>query len=285
MILVGVAAFAIGLTSPGLDVLGPFVAFLTLLVAIGVLYALSRPPAGPLPSWTRDGGLLDRAPERSPEPATVSGTGFVAVVEEAAVRAREERTVEAGFDVLRPHLRETLRGVLAQAHADPDAVESVIANGTWTADPTVAAILAPDLERPDWPLRKRVLAWLFPERVLRATSRTAVQAIADVAGETLPEIPGQRVARTHRRLEPTLAELQRGVDGELQRALDPLDTSPSQLSGDDPVGDPTLTQPGDPAEGASADSAGSHPSTDWAQPTLDGQLRESQDPTQESDRP
>jgi hypothetical protein len=269
-----------------MGVLEPLMAGLTILIGLGFLYGFTRPQDGPTQPWRRDGGLTDRAPERSPEDDPIAGTAFASVVEEAGIVARDEGSVDAGFDALRPHLQQTLRGVLIQRDHDPSGVDALLESGEWTDDPTAAAMLSPERPLPDWPMLKRFRAWLVPERVLRAESRRAVQQIADVAGETLPVIPGQRVPQTRRRLEPALAELQQGVDGELQRALDPLDTSPGRVAADEEMiaDSPDAVEANESGDAAADIPTTRDPGNTWTQPTLEGQLRASTDATVEDDQ-
>lgn len=225
--LVGAVAFL--LTNPGTALDNPGLIALAVLVGIaGFIGALlkiaSGEPADDVAAapWADSGAFVERAPERSAADHELSGQQLAATVEDAAQTARDEGTVAAGVEVVRPRLRETLLSVLVQSGTDRATAERRLAAGTWTEDPTAAALLDDEVDHPGWSLRERFRAWLFPERVLRRDVQTTMQAIAAVADRELATVPGQHAPRTVPVLKPTLADLQRGADGQLQRAVDPL---------------------------------------------------------------
>jgi hypothetical protein len=172
--------------------------------------------------WEEAGVLVERAPERSPAEYDLSGERLAGVVAAAGEAAREDGTVAAGVDVIRPHLREALMGVFVQGGTDRATAEATLAEGTWTDDATAAAVLDDAVDHPGWSMLQRFEAWLFPEQVLREEVRRAMQAIATVADRELPTVPGQHAPRTVPVLAPTLEDLRRGADGHLQRAVEPL---------------------------------------------------------------
>lgn len=172
--------------------------------------------------WEESGVLVERAPERSPAAYDLSGEALADVVAAAGEAAREDGTVAAGVDVVRPHLREALLGVFVQGGTDRSTAEALLARGSWTDDATAAAVLDDAVDHPGWSVLQRFEAWLFPEQVLREEVRRAMQAIATVADRELPTVPGQHAPRTVPVLAPTLEDLRRGADGHLQRAVEPL---------------------------------------------------------------
>ena len=82
-----------------------------LVVVVGVIGALvklagSGPGEGVASApWEEAGVLVERAPERSPAEYDLSGERLPGVVAAAGEAAREDGTVAAGVDVIRPHLR------------------------------------------------------------------------------------------------------------------------------------------------------------------------------------
>lgn len=222
-------AFGLLLANPGpafdgvltiaLAVLVGFVAALVVLVKIAT--AGGDADVAPAP-WEESGALVERAPERSPADYDLSGERLAGVVEEAGATARDEGTVAAGIEVVRPHLRRALLEVLAQAGTEKVTAEHALARGTWTDDVIAAAALDESVGHPGWSFLERFEAWLFPEQVVRREVRRAMQAIARVADRELPTVPGQHAPRTVPVLQPTLEDLRRGADGHLQRAVDPL---------------------------------------------------------------
>ena len=173
------------------------------------------------PPWTEAGALVDGTPEETADPADVTGAALATLVDEACDRAREAETVDDGFEVVRPPLRETLAEVLVAGGTDPEAVEAVLVTGEWTDDPVAAAVVDETVQRPSGTLRERIRAWLFPERVVRRETARAVRAVAEAADEALPPVVGQRAPRTVPTLAPSLGSLQRAADGTLQRASGP----------------------------------------------------------------
>jgi len=229
-IALGAVALLVGRAgSPGTGV----AAFAALLAIFGVVAAiwklLGTPGAGDStvlrPPWTDDGALFDLAPERTDRDDTLSGESFAAVLAEAGDAARSAGTTEAGYETVRPVLRRALADALSLGESDRDAVEDAIDDGTWTGDRRAAAVLAPSIAPPPLSLRERIEAWLFPERVVRRRLQVAVQAIAEAADGAIPDVPGQNAPRSVPVVQPRVEDLQRGVDGRVQRARDPLATA------------------------------------------------------------
>jgi len=206
--------------------------------------------------WEETGVLVERAPERSPADYDLSGESLADVVAEAGEAARDDGTVAAGVDVVRPHIREALLGVFVQGGTDRETAEATLAEGTWTDDATAAAVLDDAVDHPGWSLFQRFEAWLFPEQVLREEVRRAMQAVAATAERELPTVPGQRAPRTVPVLSPTLEDLRRGADGHLQRAVEPLGGRPRREPGDARASDRSSEAA---AERSGADGGGPRP--------------------------
>ncbi|MFC7141952.1 hypothetical protein ACFQMA_19205 [Halosimplex aquaticum] len=205
------------------------------VIAVAKLYrSADDETVAPAP-WTDDAALVAGMPEETADPADVTGEAFAKVVDEACERAAAGETVEDGFEVVRPRLREALTRVLVAGGTDREGVEDLLASGAWTDDPVAAAVLDERVEPPRRSLRGRIRAWLFPERIVRRQAARAVAAIADAADEELPPVVGQRAPRTVPTLAPALGSLQRSVDGTLQRAS----ASPSVDSAADASGEAT----------------------------------------------
>lgn len=147
------------------------------------------------PPWQAGGTLVDGAPERVPEELSLSGTALSRAIERAGHRARTERTVEAAIADVRPMLRQTVIDALVAGGDDPEAVRQALAEGTWTDDPEAAAVLDESVTPPPRPLRRRVWAWLYPERALRRRVGRATAAVAAAADDALPPVVGQRAPR------------------------------------------------------------------------------------------
>ena len=220
------------------------IAFLAVGIAArkirGSLDAVGDGPAVP---WATEESFATPAPERTARDPPLSSDGLAAVIDDAGATARESGTVADGLAVVRPALREALLEALeAGGRSKTDAVHAV-ATGAWTDDPVAASVLEERIDPPDRPLRDRVRAWLFPERVVRERSRRATAAVAEAADDALPTVPGQTAPRTVPVLQPRLEELERGADGGLQRAVDPTATA----RGPEPVR-PTTADDGTRAE-------------------------------------
>ncbi|QLH83975.1 DUF7269 family protein [Halosimplex pelagicum] len=170
------------------------------------------------PPWDEGGALVDGTPEETADPADVTGDELAALVGDARERARDAETVEEGFAVVRPPLREALTGVLVAGGADTDDADELLATGAWTDDRVAAAVVDERVDLPRVSLRARLRAWLFPERVVRRGTARAVAAIDDAAERELPPVVGQDAPRTVPTLAPALGSLQRAADGTLQRA-------------------------------------------------------------------
>ncbi len=211
--------------------------------------------------WRDAGAIVDRAPERTPADHDLSGERLAGVVEEASATARDDGTVAAGVAVVRPHLREVLLDVLVRGGTDRVAAERLLASGEWTDDATAAAALDGAVDHPGWSPFERFEAWLFPEQAVRREVGLAMGAIARVAEDELPTVPGQRAPRTVPVRRPTLEDLRRGADGHLQRAVDPLGAmTGSEVEGTRRVDDATAV--GDESDPAVADGDERPPSTD-----------------------
>ncbi|PSQ18452.1 hypothetical protein BRD00_05180 [Halobacteriales archaeon QS_8_69_26] len=206
----------------------------------------------PVP-WAEDEEFATPAPERSREEFPLSSDYFARRTSEAGDTARSEGTVDDGIAVLRPELRETLVAVLVGGSHDEASAEHAVETGAWTDDPVATAVVEPGLEMPETSIRRRIEAWLFPERVLRERVRRTVQKIAETADGSLPTVPGQSAPRTVPVLEPRLEELQRGADGRLQRAVDPTVVGPDD---DPPTPDEASGDPDGPAPGSAGADAG-----------------------------
>lgn len=195
-----------------------------LVVLIGAVVALAkilRSGSGGRrtpPPWTADGAIVQSAPETGPEDERVSGTALTSVVEAGGKRARRAGTVEAGLSTVRPALRETLHAALVQGGRDREAAERALADGSWTDDQAAAALLDEQVTPPERTFRRRLWAWLFPERAVRRRTARAVRAIGDAADESLPPVIGQDAPRSVPVVTPTLDDLRRTADGRLQRA-------------------------------------------------------------------
>ncbi|ELY53967.1 DUF7269 family protein [Natronolimnohabitans innermongolicus] len=179
----------------------------------------------PAVSWTNADGFAAPAPERSDQSPALSSGSLASVLEEAAERAGDGGDVEDGIEVVRPSLRTALVEALAADGTPRAEVENALESGEWTEDRVAASVLDSSVQPPDRPFRERLRAWLFPERVVRERSRRAVNAVATAANEALPTVPGQSAPRTRPVLQPRLEELNRGADGQLQRAVDPMATA------------------------------------------------------------
>lgn len=174
----------------------------------------------PVP-WTDDDAYATPAPERSRRDDRLSSERFATVVRRAGEAAREEGTVADGIAVLRPPLRRALGEALVQGGRTEDAAKRALADGTWTDDPVAASVLEESIAPPRRSIRERIVAWLFPERVVRERARRATAAVAEAADEALPPVPGRAAPRTVPVVQPRLEELRRGADGRLQRAAEP----------------------------------------------------------------
>jgi hypothetical protein len=187
--------------------------------------------------WAADGEVAP-APERTPETRELSGTNLAPVVERAGEAARAEGTVQDGLAVVRPELQTLLTGVLSHGQTSRAAATRAIENGTWTDDRIAAAVLHTQVESPPLSVRERLIAWLFPERAVRDHTGRAVGAIATAADEHLPPVVGQQAPRNVPVVTPTLEDLQRAADGQLQRAIDGIDVAAAPRA-DVPAGSAT----------------------------------------------
>ncbi|MWV40321.1 hypothetical protein [Natrialba sp. INN-245] len=221
----GVALGIAGASGGGQSVQTGFGVLIVLLAAAvagwKVWGALESDGSTPPVPWADDEPFANPAPERTIREPPLSSDGLTAVVEEAGATARKSGTVDDGLDVLRPVLREALVDALVQGGVARADAEAAVSDGSWTDDGVAASVLEETISGPDRSFRKRVYAWLFPERVVRRLARRAMAAVADAADEALPTVPGQTAPRTVPVVQPRLEELTRGADGRLERAVDP----------------------------------------------------------------
>lgn len=227
-ILLGAIALLLGGDSGG-TVVAVLVGLLAIFGVVATVWKLLWTPGGGdssvlRPPWTEDGQLFEQSPERTRDDDVLSGESFAAVLAEADRAARSDGTIEAGLETVRPVLRRGLADALSLG-MDRAAAEASIDDGRWTDDRAAASTLAPSIDPPRLSLRERIEAWLFPERVVRRRLQRTVQAIAEAADEAIPDVPGQNAPRNVPIVQPTLDDLQRGVDGRVQRAIDPLATA------------------------------------------------------------
>lgn len=216
----------VGLASPPTTASGApawlsaLVGLLVVLLSAGKL--LRRPGderVAPAP-WTPEGALIERRPEETPDTDRISGTTFTDHIQAAASAARSEDTVEAGLEAVRTPLRATLVAVLEQGGWDEDRIDAALAEGSWTDDPVAAAVVDERVNPPVRSLRRRVWAWLFPEKAVRHRAALTVGAIATTAEEVLPPVVGQHAPRPVPIVEPTVEDLRRAADGSLRRAVE-----------------------------------------------------------------
>jgi type II secretory pathway pseudopilin PulG len=224
LILVGVALAAVGPPtadlSTGAEVVLAFVVVGALVGAVLKLRGTAGGAGAPGVAWAPGAAFGSPRPEDAATDHDLSGAAVAAVVDRAATRGRE-LGIDEGVAVVRPQLRETLAEALVAGGRERRAVEAAIEDGTWTDDDVAASVLSAAVDPPARSLRHRARAWLYPERAVRRRVRRAVDAVAAVADEALPAVPGEAATRTVPVVRPTLSELQRGVDGRLQAAADP----------------------------------------------------------------
>lgn len=183
---------------------------LTVLVGLGVtLLQLRRPGTDARTAGEGTDRLTAANPERTASDLPVAGRDLAALLERAGAAARDGDTVEDGIAVVRPALRETLTTTLVHGGMEASSAEEAIRTGTWTEDAEAAAVLSPDVPPPRRSIRHRLRGWLYPERTTQDRVARAVQAIAEVAGDALPTIPGETAARTIPVVRPTVEELRR----------------------------------------------------------------------------
>ncbi|PCR91838.1 DUF7269 family protein [Natrinema ejinorense] len=204
---------------------GALVAVLA-LVALGIgLWKLRGTPGSggdaPTIPWAADDRFASPAPERTTRDFALSSDALAGVIEAAGEEARNAGTVADGLEVVRPPLREALLDALEHGGWSRSDAAAALADGSWTDDEVAASVLATEVPLPTRPFRDRVRAWLYPERVVRRRAHRATSAVAEVADEALPTVPGQTAPRNVPVLQPRLEELQRGADGRLQRAIEP----------------------------------------------------------------
>jgi len=248
LMLAGVALAAASPPESGLST-GAELA-LGLVATAGVVAAAAKVHGSADPSddeggvpWADGGDFASPRPENAATDHDLSGAALASAVEEAADRARETG-LDEGVTAVRPRLRETLVAALVAGGRERAAAETAVEEGAWTDDRLAASVLSPAVDPPPRSLRYRTWAWLYPERAVRKRVRRATDAVAAAADEALPAVPGESAARTVPVVRPTLSDLQRGVDGRLQRAVDPtavargpLPPEPSLETDDRPEGE------------------------------------------------
>jgi hypothetical protein len=232
--LFGLALVAIGAVlgvagSPGArgaGAAGILVALVALALGLWkVRGSLDTTADGPAVPWAPDEPFANPAPERTNRDPALSSDAFAGVIETAAEEARSSGTIDDGLEVVRPPLREALLDGLEQGGQSRSAVETALADGSWTDDRVAASVLDAAIEPPNRPFGERFRAWLYPERVVRQRARRATSAVAEAANDSLPTVPGQTAPRKVPVLRPRLEDLRRGSDGSLQRAVEPRATA------------------------------------------------------------
>jgi hypothetical protein len=233
--------------------------------AVALYHVVSAPPAAgdvAIPPWATEGAIVPGEPERPVTEYPMSAGAFAEVVATAGSRAREAGTVEEGLAVLGPPLRAALFDALVQGGADRATVEKRLRSGEWTDNEWAAYVVEPAVGAPRWSLGQRLRAWLFPEETVRRLAREAVHGVAAAAEEAVPPVPGQGAPRTVPVATPSVADLQRGADGDLQEAIEPtaiqrgerppaahyaLDERIATDATDGPAGDGPTQQSGPPS--------------------------------------
>lgn len=163
------------------------------------------------------GGMVERAPERTPANQPLAGDHLARLTEDACRVASQEGRVEPGVTVVRPTLREATRAVLVRSGLDDATAAARLDSGEWTDDRLAASVLSREVAPPPVPLRKRLRRWLFPETVVRERIARAVDAMAETAEARLPAVVGQNAPRPVPVAPPTLEDRQRHSDGSLGR--------------------------------------------------------------------
>jgi hypothetical protein len=163
---------------------------------------------------------VDARPEETPDTDRLSGTAFTNHIERAAKEARREETVDAGLAAARAPLRMLLVDTLEQGGWDEERIDDALASGSWTDDPVAAAVIDERVTPPVRSLRRRVWAWLFPERAVRHRIARTVGAVATISERVLPPVVGQHAPRPVPIVEPTVEDLKRAADGTLRRAVE-----------------------------------------------------------------
>lgn len=229
-VVLGVALVALGVVvglgaSPAVadDVPG-WLSVLVVLVVLPVLaLKLLRSPGGddtaPAP-WSEGGAMVSIRPESTPDTDRIVTSPLSEDIAAAAAQARWEETVEARQERIREPLREALVGALQQGGWDHDRIDTALASGAWTDDPVAAAVVDERVTPPVRSLRRRVWAWLFPEKAIRHRTARTVGAISRCADSELPPVVGQRAPRPMPVVEPSVQDLQRAADGTLRRAVE-----------------------------------------------------------------
>ena len=127
---------------------------------------------------------------------------------------RNEVTGKMGVDtsLSEESVKEALRDVLREAYrADftgQSEVDAYITRGKWTNDRYAAAFMSSGQEI-DYPLRHRIIAWLYPDRAKEIRVRRSLQAVESVANErfSLYENAVERHTGVFERLKDLLGRL------------------------------------------------------------------------------
>jgi len=298
--LVVLAGIALAFAAIDVPTESGFEGALAMLVLTGAVLALwkigrSLPEDADvaIPPWAPGGAIVYGDPERTPTDHPLSAEELSGVVAAAGATARQEGTVEDGLAVLQEPLRAALVDALVLGGTDREAVERSIRRGEWTDNEWAASVVEPSVGAPRWSLRQRFRAWLFPEDTVERLARVAVHGVARAAEDAIPTVPGQGAPRTVPVARPTLADLERGADGDLQEAVEPTaiargPTPPTSHHGLDeriddgdeeggvgPGNDEASERIGDGEDGATADEGDGQ--TDGTRPTL-GDLSPTVDP-------
>jgi len=221
-VLAGAVLAAVGPSGTGSMLADAAVVAVGLAGGLVVLWMLwtdagAAPAADDPVAWADVGPLTEQSPERTPSEYPLSTRSLSATLEQASQRARSERHPDAGLAVVRGQLRETLVAALVAGGTEREAAIAAIEAGTWTDDPVAAGALS-EAYWPSEPLRQRLRNWLFPGEEVRRRTRRAVAEIATVGDDEIPAVVGHDAPRRVPVRPPTLAEQERGADGELQPA-------------------------------------------------------------------
>lgn len=221
-------------------------------IAIGAWKLLRQPSDDDLsrPPWGYEGAIVSDRPEASSRDATLSGTSLTDQVDMATEAGRESETVEAGIETIRPVLRAALSDALVQSGQDRSTVEANLETGTWTDDPVAAAVIDEAVPPPTQSLRRRLWAWLFPEKAIRYRIARTVSAIEHTTDSAFPGVVGERAPRPVPIAKPTISDLRRVADGSLQQSVDGLATTREPKTNDQfgRVGDTDSNTPAEMTE-------------------------------------
>lgn len=242
------------------------------------------------PGIPDDAETSDLAPERTPRTVPLSGMQYTTLFVEGSERAAEQDDVEAGFEVIRPHLRSTLGNAFLESGHDREAIKAAFADGSWTDDQIAAAAVDENVPLPTLTFRDRVVAWLFPHRVFREYARQTVQVMAETADAALPTVPGQQAPRPIPIRQPPLSELRRGVDGTPQEVDDPFAAAGERQQTLDITDGRAvheslgIVEPEDDEDEAESTDDGAEATDEQAESTDDDQLKR-REATEQGERP